>query len=320
MIAGYGGHAGYAFSVAYELAKHGVMLDILLPKGYEHLSKKFNGLGKLRYAVLPRKPLEPFHRGIHRWLAGFASTAGLVKEKYDFVFAAGSNFSIPASTWVKLVRNTPVYVVEDVNRFSKPAKAVKILHMLGGKVLLHWEEQKTLYRDGIVVGPLHEPPLLKPSDEGYLLVTLGTLGSPEVFEAVVSLDLEKAVVQTGDIDPAPYASRKPNWVFFRHVDDFHKWLAGASVVVTHPGTTAVTARLAYGKPVVLVYTNRHSPLYPREDVEMLAHKLGATFTDRVTPDNLEAALREAVKLEKPLYKNGAQNASKLILKDCLKRC
>ncbi|MGB9827665.1 MAG: glycosyltransferase, partial [Thermosphaera sp.] len=160
--------------------------------------------------------------------------------------------------------------------------------------------------------------LHQPSDEGYLLVTLGTLGSSEVFEAVVRLSFEKVVVQTGDIDPTPFISRKPHWVFFKHVDDFHKWLAGASVVVTHPGTTAVTARLAYGKPVVIVYSKRHSPLYPREDVEMLASKLKAVFIDQVTPGNLEAALQEAAKLEKPLYENGARNASEFILRDCLK--
>jgi UDP-N-acetylglucosamine:LPS N-acetylglucosamine transferase len=318
VIAGYGGHAGYAFAMAYELARRGVELDVLLPKGYEHLSSKFTGLGRTRYAVLPRKPLEPFYRGIHRWLLAFSSTLRLVKENYDFVFAAGSNFSIPASTWLKTLRNIPVYVVEDVNRFSRPAKAVGLLHMLGARVLLHWREQRELYRDGVVVGPLYEPVLSKPSDMGYLLVTLGTLGSKEVFEAVTNLNYKIAVVQTGDIDPRAYAVRRPDWVFFKYVDDFHRWIAGASIVVTHPGTTAVTARLAYGKPVVLVYTKRHSPLYPKKDVEMLAKMLKAAFIDEVTPENLEAAIQEAMRLEKPVYENGARNASDLILKECFK--
>jgi len=45
IVAGYGGHAAYSFAVAYELAKLGFKLDILLPRGYEYLAGKFKRLG-----------------------------------------------------------------------------------------------------------------------------------------------------------------------------------------------------------------------------------------------------------------------------------
>jgi UDP-N-acetylglucosamine:LPS N-acetylglucosamine transferase len=318
IVAGYGGHAAYSFAVAYELAKLGFKLDILLPRGYEYLAGKFKGLGSIYYMELPRKPLEPIYYGLHRWVKAFIESTSFIKRDYGFVFASGSNFSIPVSTMLKVLRGVPLYVLEDVNRFSKPAKAVKFLERVGAKVLLQWDEQRELCKNGVVVGVVYEPPLYKPREEGYVLVTLGTLGSRDVFDAIIKLNYEKAVVQTGDIDPEVYKDEKPNWVFFKYTEDLHKWLAGASVVITHPGTTAATARLAYGKPVVIVYTKRHSTLYPLNDVARLAEKLNAVFVCEITPKTLVDAVEMAIKLEKPTLGNGAFKASRLIYKECLK--
>lgn len=292
VVGGYGGHAGYAFAVAYELCRRGVDLDILLPKGYEYLGKKFSSLGNIQYITLPRKPLEPLYRGIHRWLKAFSESIGLVRETYDAVISAGSNFSIPPSTILKLLKGAQVFVIEDVNRFSKPAKSVKLLHKLGCRTVLHWEEQLQLYPDGLVVGPIYEPRIYEPRDEGYVLVTLGTYGSREVFDVLITLDVRKAVVQTGDVNYSKYARMKPDWLFFNYTEDIHRWIAGASVVITHPGMTSVTARLAYRKPVILLYTRRHSPLYPRSDVRKLAEKLGAVFLEEVSGEGLRNALEE----------------------------
>lgn len=313
VVAGYGGHAGYAFAVAYELAKAGTRLDVLLPRGYEYLAKKFRGIGRVHYATLPRRPLQPFYRGLHRWFIAFMESLKIAVEEYSFVFTSGSNFSIPPSTTLRLLKRTPLYVLEDVNRFTKPAKAVKALRVLSATTLLQWNEQKALHPNGVVVGPVYEPTLYKPRNEGYLLVTLGTLGSWEVFDAIISLDIERAVVQTGDIDPGRYAKEKPSWIFFRYTEDLHRWLAGASAVVTHPGTTAVTARLAYGKPVVIVYTKRHSSLYPKSDVKKLAEKLGAALVEAISSEALIEALEKAEKLSRPNLCNGAIEVSRIIV-------
>lgn len=313
IVAGYGGHAGYAYAISSELVKHNVQLDILLPRRYEYLEKKFANLGKIIYITLPRRPLEPIYKGVHRWFMTTIESISLSRNEYDFIFSAGSNFSISPSIFLKVFRNVYLFTLEDVNRFSRPSKSVKLLKSFGGIVFLHWEEQLSLYQDGIVVGPVFEPRLYEPIDEGYVLVTLGTLGSREVFDTVVKLNLDKLVIQTGDLDPTPYAAINPNWIVFKYTDDMHRWLAKASVVVTHPGTTAVTARLAYNKPVVLIYTKRHAPLYPMSDVEELTRKLNAIFVSEINTERLLDALNEAKKLEKPKVKIGSVEASKLML-------
>ncbi|MEM4757252.1 MAG: glycosyltransferase [Desulfurococcaceae archaeon] len=313
LVAGYGGHAGYAFAIASELAMY-ADLDILLPRGYEYLENKFTSLGNIRYLTLPRKPLEPFHQSIHRWFMSLIESLGLVKQNYTFVLSTGSNFSIMPSLTLKFIKGNPLFTLEDVNRFSKPAKAVRVLSRAGAMVFLHWEEQLHLYPEGIVVGPVHEPAFYEPGDEGYVLVTLGTLGSRDVFDTIVNMDFEMAVVQTGDVDYKPYVSKKPSWIFFKYTNDLHKWLSKASVIITHPGTTAVTARLAYGKPTVIVYTRRHAPLYPKSDVETLARKLNAHFIDRVDENTLTEAIEKAKKLSKPETGNGVKAIVDFILR------
>ncbi|MEM4762405.1 MAG: glycosyltransferase [Desulfurococcaceae archaeon] len=312
IIAGYGGHAGYAYAVAYELIKLGVELDILLPRGYDYLADRFRKLGEVYYATLPRKPLEPFYRGLHRWIKALIESLKLLRGKYDFVFASGSNFSIPASTTLKILRNQRIYTLEAVDHIYTKSKAVNALSKLGAVVFLHWEEQLKMYPDGVVVGPVYEPALYEPRNEGYVLVTTGTLGAREVFDALVQLELEKAVVQTGDVEPEQYFERKPQWVFFKYTSDLYKWIAGADVVVTHPGVTAATARLAYGKPLVLVYTKRHSKLFIREEVKALASKLNAAYLEEPTPDKLYEALEKARRLVKPRYKVGSLEIAKYI--------
>lgn len=313
IIAGYGGHAGYAFAVAKELVELGMELTILLPKGYKYLIPKFKELGKLIFITLPRKPLEPFHKSLLRWPISLIQSLKKIHEKYDFVFASGSNFSISPSIVQSFMRKTPIFVLEDINRFSSKAKAVSTIQKIGGRVLLHWREQLRLYSEGIVVGPVYEPLLYQPRDGRYILVTLGTLGSEDVFETLVNLDLEKVVVQTGDVNPSRYAKMKPEWVFFNYHPDHHRLISGASIVITHPGTTAATARLAYNKPVVLVYTRRHSMLYPKGDVRLLAKKLNVAFVERVEKDLLTESLEIARKLDVPKYPRGALTITKMLL-------
>ncbi|MEM1635556.1 MAG: polysaccharide biosynthesis protein [Thermosphaera sp.] len=312
VIAGYGGHAGYAYAVSVELVKRGVELDILLPRGYRFLERRFEKLGEIIHATLPRKPLEPFHRGLHRWFKAFAESLSLARRSYDFAFATGSNFSIPASLTLKILRRTKVYTLEAVDRVLKRTKAVSILYKTGATVFLPWEEQLEMYPRGVVVGPIYEPLVYEPRNDGYVLITTGTLGAEELFEAAVELDVEKMVVQTGDVDPAPYAARKPGWVFFQYTEDLYKWIAGARIVVTHPGITAATARFAYGKPVVIAYTRRHSKIFTRREVEAFAEKLNAAFLDEATPSKLAEALREAENSRVPAYPNGAVKIAEYI--------
>lgn len=311
IIAGYGGHTAYALAVVNELLKYGVRVDVVLAKGYEYLAKKFENYGNILYLTLPRRPKEPLYRTIPRWIKSSTESLEVFRRNYDFVFAAGSNFSIPLSILYK-IKGTPLYVVEDIYRLRKPAKTVDLLYRLNATVFLHWDDQLRLYPRGVVTGPIYEPRLYEPVDSGYILVTTGTIGDRDLFNTVIELSHDYAVLQTGDIDPKSYVSRRPKWKFFRFAEDLHKWIANASVVITHPGVTAITARLAYAKPVVLIYTRRHSHLYTKEEVKAVAEKIGATYLDDITLENLIKAIDEAK--TKPLlnFANGAVRIAKLI--------
>jgi UDP-N-acetylglucosamine:LPS N-acetylglucosamine transferase len=312
IIAGYGGHAAYSYAVAYELARKGVELDVILPKGHDYLAKRFEKLGEVQYMTLPRKPLEPFHKGLHRWLKAFIESLKLLDKKYDFIFSGGSNFSIPAGCTLKLLKRIKLYTIEAADHVYTKSKAVNALSKIGAIVFLQWEEQKRMYPKGILVGPVYEPAIYEPWDGGYVLVTTGTTGAKELFDAFIELDVEKAVVKTSNVNPEQYIKRRPNWVFYKYVEDMDKLIAGASVVVTHPGVTALTARLAYGKPVVVVYTKTHAKQFTLEETRVFAEKINAVFLEEINPEELEDSVVKAKKLSKPVYKNGAVNIARIL--------
>jgi len=313
IIGGYGGHAAYAFAVCRELARRGAELEILLPRGYSHLARKFEGLGKLAFATLPRKPLEPLWRGAPRWLLNFLESLKLAGGDFDFVFASGSNFSLLPSIIARFLGRARLYTLEDLNRFYSRSKAVSLLARAGATVFLQWEEQKSLYPSGLVAGPVFEPQIYRTEDRGYVLVTTGTLGDRELIEALIELEVGEAVIQAGDLNMSEYKRKRPEWVFFNYTEDMHWWIAGASVVVTHPGTTAATARLAYGKPVVIAYTRRHSRLYDKREVALLAKKLGAALLERPQADALLRSIEVAKRAERAAYPSGAAKIANTIL-------
>ncbi|MEM0379132.1 MAG: polysaccharide biosynthesis protein, partial [Thermosphaera sp.] len=80
----------------------------------------------------------------------------------------------------------------------------------------------------------------------------------------------------------------------------------------HPGITAATARFAYGKPVVIAYTRRHSKIFTRREVEAFAEKLNVVFLDEASPDKLAEALKEAEGKLVPAYPSGAVRIAELI--------
>ncbi|ACL11159.1 Putative uncharacterized protein [Desulfurococcus amylolyticus 1221n] len=316
LIAGYGGHSGFAYAIGYYLVKKGVELDILVPKGYDWVKEKLGGLGEVYEVTLPRRPAEPLYKGIARWFQAFGESVKLCRNnKYPVVFASGSNFSIPPSLvcWLK---DSRILTIEDVARFTRRSRATNILYRLGAEVFLHWDEQLQLYRRGIVAGPVYEPAIYESRDEGYILVTTGTFGHKALFDMLDRLEPgRKIVLQTGDVDPEPYKRRHPEWIVFQYTSDIHKWIAGASLVITHyPGTTALTARLSYSKPVIMVYSPRHKLAAPRRDSLTLARKLGVIYLDSIEPVSLEEAIREAPLLKLPKYRNGGEYIAEYIMR------
>lgn len=315
LIAGYGGHSGYVFAVAYELSRMGFKDNIVLvPEGYEFLADKFEPYGQVRFQVLPRRPAEPLYSGLHRWVKAFLQSINLIlKHRISAVFAGGSNFSIPPSLIAKAFKNSKVYTIEAIEHFTTPSRAIKMLEAVGSTVFLHWEEQLEIFPKGIVLGPVYEPPIYEVRDEGYVFVTTGTLGHKELFDAIERLGFERVVLQSGDIDPQPYLRRNPTWIGFRYSSNIHRWIANASLVITQQGLTASIARLAYKKPTVIVWNPRVTLGASKYDVRIYAEKLETPLVEEVT----FAAIREALDSVKPItkeYPNGSRKIADLLIR------
>ncbi|MEM2316295.1 MAG: glycosyltransferase [Candidatus Nezhaarchaeales archaeon] len=294
IVAGYGGHSGYAFAVAQELLKLGFRDNVIVvAEGYDFLIEKFKELGDVYTQAVPRRAGEAIYRGLHRWIIAFYQSAKLLfKHRFKAAFLTGSNFSIPPSILSK-IKLIPIYTIEAIEHFKKPSKAVKILESIGATVFLHWDEQLEIYPRGVVVGPVYEPPIYESKDGGYILVTTGTLGYKELFDAIEKLKLENVVLQTGDVDPERYLKKNPKWVVFNYTSDIHKWIANASLVITQQGLTASIARLAYRKPTIIVWNPRVKLGATKQDVEIYAEKLEAPFLEAPELDAIRRAMEEA---------------------------
>jgi len=309
VVAGYGGHAGYAMAVSRFL--RGARASFLVPRGYWWVAEKLGGLGEVIEASLPRRPSEPMYRSLPRWPRALAESVSLCRRGFNAVLATGSNFSLAPSI-ACMIAGSRVYTLEAIDRISSPSRSVALLRRLGARVFLHWEEQLAIHPRGVVAGPVYEPRVYEPRDDGYLLVTTGTLGFKELYDAVISLDAGRVVLQTGDVDPGIYQGRA--WRAFSYTGDLHRWIAGASVVVTqYPGMTAATARLAYRKPVVMVYSRRHRLSSPPRDGYVLSEKLRAPYIEKPDPEALEDAMREARRTPPPSYPNGARVIAEVLL-------
>jgi len=176
---------------------------------------------------------------------------------------------------------------------------------------LQWEEQKKLL-NGVVVGPLLPKPEVEPWNGGYILVTGGTYGHKLLFDTLKESDLTDVVMQTGRVDPSPYARKHPEWKFVTLSEKFHELLAGAKVVVTHFGATVIET-LVYKKPVVLVPNPEWTRTAGIEDAKHLAAKVNAVLVSEISLDSLLSAIKEAKKRKVPAFPNGALNLANLIM-------
>jgi len=313
IAAGYGGHAGYAIALAQSLNRLGLRPTLIVPRGFDYIRKRLEPYGDVLEATLPRRAAEPMIRTLHRWPLAFAESFAVCSRGFDVVVLTGSNFSIPPAVVCKLFGAAKLYAVEAVDRISTPSKAVKLLTKIGAEAVLHWEEQLKIHPRGLVVGPIYEHPVYQPRNEGYVFVTTGTLGFKELFDSVFeAFPGRRIVIQTGDVDPEVYRSKGVE--AFSYTEDIHRWIAGAELVITHfPGMTAVTARLAYGKPVVMVYNPRAKLSSPKSDGYVLAEKLNAVYIESPSRKNLINAYEKAMKLEVPKYPNGADTLANIIV-------
>jgi len=308
ILAGGGGHTGYAYALAQALHER-VPLSFLVPEGDTLSERRLSKFGEVKFLIKSRGPTTPTHEFTPRLAKAFVDSIGQVSRKFGVAVSTGSNFCIPPAiiAWAKGI---PVINIESSVRFSRPSKTARLLQPFSTITVLQWEEQRRLL-DGVVVGPLLPRPEVKPWKGGYILVTGGTYGHKILFDVLAESNLHNIVLQTGRTDPALYVKRHPEWKVITLTEKFHELLAGAELVITHFGSTALEA-VVYGKPVILVPNPEWTRTAGIEDAEYLAKKINAMPVSEISLGTLIAAIDEARKRRVPTLPNGAENLANII--------
>jgi len=310
IFAGGGGHTGIAYALAQALHKR-VSLSFLAPDGDTLTARRLSRFGKVEFLIKPRGPKTPAHIFAVRLARALMDSVKLDFHEFDVVVSTGSNFCGPPAL-LAWIRGVPVVNIESLVRFTKPSKTTRVLQPISRLTALHWEEQSRFMK-GVVVGPTLCKPEITSWNGGYILVSGGTYGHKLLFDALSESKLSNVVLQTGRVDPAPYVKRHPDWKVITFTEKFHELLAGAELVVTHFGGTALDAAI-YKKPAVLAPNPEWTRTAGIEDAEYLARKINAVLVSEIDLKTLLDAIKEARKRRVPTLPNGAENLAGIIMK------
>ncbi len=311
ILAGGGGHTGYGYALAQSLFGR-ACLYFLVPAGDALSQKRLSKFGCVDFLLKGRGAKTPTREFIPNLMRAFLDSSRRVSRKYDVVVSTGSNFCIPPAlfAWMKGV---PLVNIESSVRFTKASKTARILQPFSAVTALHWEEQKKILNKGVVVGPLLPKPEVKSWNGGYILITGGTLGHKMLFDVVAESDLENVVLQTGKVNPKHYKKKHPEWKVIRFSTKFYELVAGADIVITHFGSTALEA-VVYRKPMVMVLNPEWKRTVGKSDAEIFAGKVNAAFIWDVNLESLLRAMEEAKRRKVPDFEDGAKKLAEAILK------
>jgi UDP-N-acetylglucosamine:LPS N-acetylglucosamine transferase len=309
ILAGGGGHTGFAYALAQRLKSKASML-FLIPEGDTLSYKRLNVFGKVDYIPKPRGAKTPIAEFVCNLARAFAVSMKKVTRDSDVAVSTGSNFCIPPA-FTAFSKRTKIINIEGGVRFSRASLTARILQPFSAITALQWPEQKKLLK-GTVVGPLFHRPEIKPWNGGYILVTGGTLGHKQLFDTINESSLKNIVLQTGKINPEPYRKRHPEWKIMRYSSKFPELLAGAELIITHFGSTALES-VVYQKPAVMVLNPEWKRTVGKADAKIFAKKVGAKFLSDVTLESLLDAIGEAKNNRIPVLKDGAKVLAEMIL-------
>jgi len=310
ILAGGGGHTGIAYALAQALHER-VSLSFLAPEGDAFSKERLSKFGRVEFLIKPRGPKTPAPVFAARLAKALMGSTRRTFHEFDVVVSTGSNFCVPPAI-LAWIRGVPVVNIESLVRFTSPSKTARILQPFSTVTALHWEEQRRFMK-GMVVGPTLAKPQFKPWNGGYILVSGGTHGHRLLFDAFSESNLNNVVLQTGEINPEPYVQKHPEWKVITLTTRFHKLLAGAELVATHSGQTALEAAL-YKKPVVLAPNPEWTRTAGIADSEYLARKVNAVLVYEINLKNILEAMKEARKRRVPTLPNGAENLANIIVK------
>ena len=309
ILAGGGGHTGYAQILADELKDRAELL--FFAPDDDPLSKtRLEQYGKVITITKPRHPTTPIWSFTFRFLKAFYQSLRRVSRDTDVIVSTGSNFCIPPAL-IGWTRGIPLVNLESRVKFTEPSRTAAILQHFAEITALQWEEQRN-FLNGIVFGPLLPKKRIEPWDGGYILVTGGTYGYEELFNAFLKTDFENVVLQTGNLNGGVYERKRPLWRIISFTDRFDELLAGAEVVVCPPGGTPIEA-IVYGKPIVLVRYPQWARAASLEETKAFAQKLNAPLLQTFSPVEVVTAIEEAKARKIPFFKNGTWLLSNKIL-------
>jgi UDP-N-acetylglucosamine--N-acetylmuramyl-(pentapeptide) pyrophosphoryl-undecaprenol N-acetylglucosamine transferase len=309
ILAGGGGHTGLGYALAQRLEGK-VSMVFLVPVGDTLSYKRLSRFGRVDYLIKPRGVKTSSCEFAYNLTKAFIMSMKKVKNKFDAVVSTGSNFCIPPAL-IAVLKGIHLINIEGEVRFTEPSRTARILQPFSTITALQWDEQKKLLR-GTVVGPLFPIPEIQTWNGGYILVTGGSLGHKLLFDVVNESDLKNVVLQTGEVDPEPYRKKHPQWKIIRSSHKFPELLAGAEIVVTHFGSTALEA-VAYKKPTVIVLNPEWKRTVGKADAEIFAKKVGATFISEVNLECLGDAIERTKTMENPVLRDGAKVLAQMIL-------
>ncbi len=318
IIASGGGHTGHSIALAEYLIDLGIEVDFIIPENDSWTRNSVINYGKV-VSETPKflDPSESLYKGILRAPIAIIKSLFKVKSGYKLAIASGSNHSISAglALWLK---GSDIIVFESTERFLEPSRTIKTLGRISKLIAFQWEEQlKFNNKKGKVVGPFLGKLKYSIKDEGYILVSAGSYGYKKLFDALSKTNLENIVLQTGKVDPKPYMKAHPEWKVFQFDPNLEKYIANASIVITHFGRTAVESALKYKKPTILApniewkWMQNETRL---KESEIMAKKLNAYY---LSPEYInENSIMEAIKQVKNLipnnYNDGALELAKII--------
>ncbi|HIE15110.1 TPA: hypothetical protein EYP70_07550 [Candidatus Bathyarchaeota archaeon] len=310
ILAGGGGHTGYGYSLAEALYQLDTQLSFLVPEGDKLSYERLKKFGEVDFLVKPREPKTPLQIFAKGFTKSLLNSIEKVSTRFDVVVSTGCNFCIPPAliAWTKGI---PIINIESSVRFVKPSKTALLLHPFSKLTALQWEEQKN-FLDGVVTGPLLPRPKLKPWNGNYILVTGGTYGHKQLFDALNESNLTNIVLQTGKINPKLYKQKHPEWKVFSITENFHKFIAGAKVIVTHYGSTILEAAI-YHKPIVIVPNPEWTRTAGLEDAKYMAKKLNGVLVSEITVKNIVNSIEKAENRRVPTLPDGAKKLAELIM-------
>jgi len=322
LFASGGGHTAYAIAIGERLVDKGYRgkLTYVVPRGdkwsIDRIRLRIRNV-ELIEITKPLNPLEPYTTLFKRLSNAFIDSLNNIFRE-SIIICTGSNHNLfPILLSRYLGGNTNIYCVEDVFRIWNRSRTIDIIYKTTrSTVFLQWVEQRKLYEvNGLYMGVVFEKPIYVSRDEGYILVTTGTIGNRYLFKLLYRSGLRNLLIQTGWVNPSLLTNNVLGWKAFRYEPDLDKLIANASLVIASPGITAINVAQAYRKPMIMVYNPDIVLGAGFDEIKFVADQMGVPFIDprNMEPSYFKKLVEETLDSKPRLVRDGASHIADYLL-------